>query len=90
MTPGREDDQDSKTAPTRSPEGPILTAEQDKLERGGFIARLCHAVIERSTKKATAVVVGITGPWGKREIVNFESFGRLHKGELSRGHRGSL
>ena len=46
-----------------SPERPIGTPEEDKLERGGFISRLCDAVIVRNTKKATGVIIGITGPW---------------------------
>jgi len=62
MKASREDGQDINVAPVRSPERPITTPEQDKLERRGFIARLSHAVIERNTKKATAVIVGITGP----------------------------
>jgi putative protein kinase ArgK-like GTPase of G3E family len=58
--------------PSRSTERPIDTPEQDKLERGGFIARLCQAVIERNTKQATGAIIGITGPWGsgKSSILN--------------------
>jgi predicted KAP-like P-loop ATPase len=68
-------DNDSKgmnETPTRSTERPIDTPDQDKLERGGFIARLCNAVIERQTKKATGAIIGITGQWGsgKSSILN--------------------
>ena len=47
--------------PSRSTERPIDTPEQDKLERGGFIARLCQAVIERNTKKAPAPLSALPG-----------------------------
>jgi energy-coupling factor transporter ATP-binding protein EcfA2 len=55
-----------------SPERPIGIPEEDKLERGGFITRLCDAVIRRNAKKATGVIIGITGPWGsgKSSILN--------------------
>jgi hypothetical protein len=62
MTHNREDGRDISVTPARSPERPIDTPEQDKLDRGGFIARLCYAVINRSTKTATGAIIGITGP----------------------------
>jgi predicted KAP-like P-loop ATPase len=65
---------DPDISATRAPatERPISTAEQDKLERGGFIARLCDAVVDRKTKRATAINIGITGPWGsgKSSVLN--------------------
>jgi energy-coupling factor transporter ATP-binding protein EcfA2 len=72
MTNNREDGVDISVTTARSPERPINTPDQDKLERRGFIARLCHAVIDRNTKKATGAIIGITGPWGsgKSSILN--------------------
>lgn len=72
MTHNGEDGVEISVTPARSPERPINTPDQDKLERGEFIARLCHAVIERNKKKATGAIIGITGPWGsgKSSILN--------------------
>jgi uridine kinase len=58
--------------PLQSPDRPINGPEEDQLERGGFIGRLCSAVIDPDTTKATGVIVGITGPWGsgKSSILN--------------------
>src|SRR5689334_829734 len=54
------------------PERPIQRSDEDKLERGQFIARLTAALIDPATSKSTGVVIGITGPWGsgKSSILN--------------------
>jgi len=72
MTHNGYDGVEINVTPARSPERPINTPDEDKLERAGFIARLCHAVIDRGTKTATGAIVGITGPWGsgKSSILN--------------------
>jgi hypothetical protein len=57
----REDGTEISVTPARSLERPINTPEQDKLERGGFIAHLCRAVIERNTKKAPAPLSALPG-----------------------------
>lgn len=63
---------DTAPAPPPALERPINNPGDDKLERAGFIRRLGEAVIVRSTKKATGVIIGITGPWGsgKSSILN--------------------
>ena len=45
---------------------------QDTLERDQFVQRLTHALISPQTKKATGIVVGLTGSWGsgKSSILN--------------------
>lgn len=55
-----------------SPERPIKTSKQDDLDRSRFVRRICAALINRKTKKATGVVIGVTGPWGsgKSSILN--------------------
>ncbi len=55
-----------------SPERPIKTSKQDDLDRSRFVRRICDALINRKTKKATGVVIGVTGPWGsgKSSILN--------------------
>src|SRR5438309_1410988 len=58
--------------PLQPLERPIIGPEEDQLERGGFISRLCSAVIDQGTTKATSIIVGITGPWGsgKSSVLN--------------------
>ena len=55
-----------------TPERPILSAEQDELERDPFVRRLASALVDRKTGKSRGVVIGITGPWGsgKSSILN--------------------
>ena len=83
-------DHDASAVLARSPERPINSPAEDKLQRGGFIARLTNAVIDLSTRKATAVVVGITGPWGERQVIDLKSPERSHKSELPGGYCSSL
>jgi predicted KAP-like P-loop ATPase len=72
MMRNRDRGENIDATPMRAPERPINTPKQDKLERGGFISRLCHAVIDRNTSTATGAILGITGPWGsgKSSILN--------------------
>jgi predicted KAP-like P-loop ATPase len=58
-------------APPAALERPIDTAAEDKLQRDGFIRRLSDALISPA-RKATGVIIGITGPWGsgKSSILN--------------------
>lgn len=60
------------TPSSASPERPIQTRGDDKLERSRFIERLASALVNSKTNKSTGVVVGITGPWGsgKSSILN--------------------
>jgi len=55
-----------------TPERPISSAADDKLERGPFVRRLASALVDRKTGKSRGVVIGITGPWGtgKSSILN--------------------
>lgn len=59
---------------TRSgtPERPIESAIEDKLERDPFVRRLASALVDTKTGKSRGVVIGITGPWGsgKSSILN--------------------
>ena len=71
--PNEQDAEGAKARTTaQSPERPITAPEEDQLERSGFIARLCDAVIDQQTAKATGVIIGVTGPWGsgKSSILN--------------------
>lgn len=54
------------------PERPVLSVDEDRLERLPFVERLTHALVQRETGQATGVTVGITGPWGsgKSSILN--------------------
>lgn len=54
------------------PERPIRSQSEDVLERERFIRRLTAALINENTRRATGVVIGITGPWGsgKSSILN--------------------
>lgn len=53
-------------------ERPITCADEDQLDRLGFVARLTDALITADNKAARSVVVGVTGPWGsgKSSILN--------------------
>lgn len=53
-------------------ERPITRADEDQLDRMGFVARLADALITTDNKAARGVVVGVTGPWGsgKSSILN--------------------
>lgn len=53
-------------------ERPIRTSTEDALDRGRFISRLCKALINDETQRATGVVIGITGSWGsgKSSVLN--------------------
>ena len=53
------------------PERPIETEDQDALDRHQFVVRLARAVIDKN-KRATGVVVGVTGAWGsgKSSVLN--------------------
>jgi len=55
-----------------TPERPIESADEDKLDRGPFVRRLVSALIDPKTGKSRGVVVGITGPWGsgKSSVLN--------------------
>jgi putative protein kinase ArgK-like GTPase of G3E family len=55
-----------------TPERPILSAEEDKLERDPFVRRLASALVDGKTGKSRGVVIGITGSWGsgKSSILN--------------------
>ncbi len=66
------DDPDSSVYVATSRDEPIKTSTKDVLDRGPFIQRLCQALIDSKTQKATGVVVGVTGPWGsgKSSILN--------------------
>jgi predicted KAP-like P-loop ATPase len=46
------------------PERPIRTKSEDLLDRGRFVRRLCDAIINRQTRLATGVTLGVTGEWG--------------------------
>lgn len=50
----------------------IEHADQDTLGRDQFVQRLTQALISPQTKKATGIVVGLTGTWGsgKSSILN--------------------
>jgi energy-coupling factor transporter ATP-binding protein EcfA2 len=63
---------EQKNADASSPERPIQTEAEDRLDRGGFVRRLTNALINKETGVATGVVVGLTGPWGsgKSSILN--------------------
>ena len=67
-------------------ERPITILEQDALDRGRFVQRLCRALINPITNHSTGVVVGLTGPWGsgKTSILNLlhEEIKRLHKNSI--------
>ncbi|MBB3020844.1 energy-coupling factor transporter ATP-binding protein EcfA2 [Microvirga lupini] len=54
------------------PERPIQKTPDDRLDRSRFIGRLAAALVNPTTRKATGVVVGVTGPWGsgKSSILN--------------------
>jgi predicted KAP-like P-loop ATPase len=72
--------------PSRSLERPITAPEDDRLDRGAFIARLCNAVLDRETRKATGAIVGITGPWGsgKSSVLNLlDAYIREHYSEAA-------
>src|SRR5260370_20118058 len=56
---------DAASALPAALERPIDDPAEDKLERAGFIRRLGEAGVGRNTKRATGVILGITGPWGK-------------------------
>lgn len=64
--------EESKPASSSKSDRPITTKDDDDLERGVFVRHLCDALIDRTSIKATGVVVGITGPWGsgKSSILN--------------------
>lgn len=55
-----------------TPERPIESSTEDRLERDQFVRRLASALIDPKTKKSRGVVIGITGPWGsgKSSILN--------------------
>jgi hypothetical protein len=64
-----------------SPERPIASSEHDKLERSGFIARLCDAVIDHGTKGN-----GITtGRDTISKIVDLDEYLALVEGRLATG-----
>lgn len=52
---------------------PPVSPSEDRLDRMRWIERLADALIDPNTKKATDVVVAITGPWGsgKTTAMNF-------------------
>lgn len=60
------------TASPGSPERPIKSSRNDALERGRFVERFVDAIIDKRTRRATGVIVGITGPWGsgKSSVLN--------------------
>lgn len=53
-------------------ERPIGKASQDRLERSEFVDRLIDALVNRTSRRSSGVVVGITGPWGsgKSSVLN--------------------
>ncbi|MEQ9487592.1 MAG: KAP family NTPase [Alphaproteobacteria bacterium] len=53
-------------------ERPVTGPEDDQLDRGRFVNRLCDAVVNPKYKQATGIVIGLTGPWGsgKSSILN--------------------
>jgi hypothetical protein len=57
------------------PERPIASQKEDKLGRRDFVRRLMDALVSSKTKRATGIVVGITGEWGsgKSSILNLLS-----------------
>lgn len=57
---------------TANPERPIQRQEEDRLDRSAFVSRLVDALVNRETRRATGVVVGVTGPWGsgKSSVLN--------------------
>lgn len=57
---------------TETPERPISTRSQDVLGRDNFVERLCSMLIDDRTRKATGVVVAVTGEWGsgKSSVLN--------------------
>jgi energy-coupling factor transporter ATP-binding protein EcfA2 len=72
--------------PSRSLERPITAPEDDRLDRSVFIARLCNAVLDPETSKATGAIVGITGPWGsgKSSVLNLlDAYMREHHPEAT-------
>src|SRR5262245_24645908 len=54
------------------PERPILSSNEDFLERGQFVKRLVSSLIDARTQRATGIVLGITGEWGsgKSTVLN--------------------
>jgi hypothetical protein len=54
------------------PERPITSLDQDVLGREEFVRRISNAVLNPTTRQATGIVIGITGPWGsgKSSILN--------------------
>ena len=53
-------------------ERPIEAADQDRLDRSGFVGRLTDALVPPTTNRAAGVVIGVTGSWGsgKSSILN--------------------
>ncbi|HVK41524.1 MAG TPA: P-loop NTPase fold protein [Phenylobacterium sp.] len=50
----------------------IATLAEDRLDRKPFVGRLCDAIVDKTKKASTGVVLGVTGPWGsgKSSILN--------------------
>ena len=67
-----EPDLDTLPKLVAAPERPITSFDEDELDRGGFVDRLCNALINPKTGRATGVVIGITGDWGsgKSSVLN--------------------
>lgn len=65
------------------PERPIDRPDDDRLARNSFVARLCNALINETTKKSSGLIIGITGQWGsgKSSILNL-----LHQYIVQPGH----
>ena len=47
-----------------TPERPIRSFADDRLDREGFIRRLTAELIDAETNRATGITIGVTGPWG--------------------------
>ena len=67
-----ESDLDTLPKLVAAPERPITSFDEDELDRWGFVNRLCNALINPKTGRATGVVIGITGDWGsgKSSVLN--------------------